>query len=49
METQRKAGQPEPRYGIAGHSMRSSTLMDGVVWNGTDPVRYAGGFGIGAA
>jgi nitrate/nitrite transport system substrate-binding protein len=29
--------------------MRTSTLMDGVVWDGTDPARYADGFGTRAA
>jgi nitrate/nitrite transport system substrate-binding protein len=34
---------------LPSHPMRSSTLMDGVVWNGSAPARYAGGFGIRAA
>ena len=29
--------------------LRSSTLMDGVVWNGAEPARYARAFGIRAA
>ena len=43
--------QAASQLGIAlpAQPMRSSTLMDGVVWNGTDPVRYAGGFGIKVA
>jgi nitrate/nitrite transport system substrate-binding protein len=29
--------------------MRTSKLMDGVVWDGKDPVRYAGGFKVKVA
>jgi len=28
--------------------LRSSTLMDGVVWNGRDPARYADSFSVKA-
>jgi nitrate/nitrite transport system substrate-binding protein len=43
--------QAAGQIGIAlpAHPMRSSTLMDGVVWDGTNPRQYAGGFGIRAA
>ena len=29
--------------------MRTSKLMDGVVWDGKDPVKYAGGFKVRVA
>ena len=29
--------------------MRASKLMDGVVWDGKDPVKYAGGFKVKVA
>jgi nitrate/nitrite transport system substrate-binding protein len=29
--------------------MRTSKLMDGVVWDGKDPVKYAGGFKVKVA
>ncbi len=29
-------------------AMRSSTLIDGVVWDGKDPAKYADGFKIHA-
>jgi len=29
--------------------MRVSKLMDGVVWDGKDPVKYAGGFKVKVA
>ncbi len=35
--------------GLPGQPIRSSMLMDGVVWNGTAPARYAGSFAIAAA
>lgn len=37
------AGVPMP-----SSTMRSSRLMDGVVWDGTDPARYAAGFPVHA-
>ncbi|MFO1318126.1 MAG: CmpA/NrtA family ABC transporter substrate-binding protein [Burkholderiales bacterium] len=38
------------RAGVAvpHEPMRRSVLMDGVVWDGTDPARYAGGFAVHA-
>jgi nitrate/nitrite transport system substrate-binding protein len=29
--------------------MRSAKLMDGVIWDGKDPVKYAGGFKVKVA
>ena len=33
---------------IPTEPMRTSTLMDGAVWNGAEPARYAGSFYIKA-
>ena len=33
---------------LPAQPMRSSTLIDGSVWDGSDPVRYAGGFALHA-
>lgn len=33
---------------VPKESMRSSKLMDGVVWDGKDPARYADGFKVKA-
>jgi nitrate/nitrite transport system substrate-binding protein len=34
------------KAGIANGPMRASTLLDGVVWDGSDPARYALGFPV---
>jgi nitrate/nitrite transport system substrate-binding protein len=34
---------------LPSQPMRSSMLMDGVAWNGTEPARYAAAFGIATA
>jgi nitrate/nitrite transport system substrate-binding protein len=47
--TRRRSGRMPPRrWGITAPSSpyRSSTLMDGTVWNGTDPEGYANRFAI---
>ena len=34
---------------VPAQATRISTLMDGVVWDGSQPARYAGAFGIRSA
>jgi nitrate/nitrite transport system substrate-binding protein len=37
------------RVGVPKDPMRTAKLMDGVVWDGRDPVKYAGGFKVKVA
>ena len=38
-----------PRRRVPKDAMRTSKLIDGVVWDGKDPKKYAGGFKIKVA
>ncbi len=44
-----KAGATAAKAALPKDPMRATKLMDGVVWDGKDPKKYADGFKVRAA